>query len=193
MNPLARFLLRAKHWQIFILMTAPFVLGMAIEFNSDWNTLLPTEGFGTSDLKTAFLWLLFMFSYLAWQWASGAFLNSIVQPSLRMNTGFFYFSLVYPALYFIVFWAVFHNSSPVVLAVIFPLHAFATFCMFYLLYFVSKSLVAAETAKPATFLDYAGAFFLIWFFPIGVWMIQPRINRLYAESLSPAREIRQEM
>jgi hypothetical protein len=23
-------------------------------------------------------------------------------------------------------------------------------------------------------------FFLIWFFPIGVWIIQPRINRLYA-------------
>jgi hypothetical protein len=55
------------------------------------------------------------------------------------------------------------------------------YCMFYLLYFVSKSLVLAETDKTATFYDYAGPFFLMWFYPIGIWIIQPRINRLYSE------------
>jgi hypothetical protein len=45
--------------------------------------------------------------------------------------------------------------------------------MFYNLYFVSKNLVVAETGKPASFHDYAGPFFLIWFFPIGIWFIQP--------------------
>jgi hypothetical protein len=185
MNPLARFFLRAKHWQMFILMTGPFVLGIAIEFNSDWHTMPPPEGFGTSDLKSALLWLFFMFFYLAWLWAAGTFLNSIVQPTLRMKIGFFRFSLIYPALYFFVFWAVFHSSKPVVLALIFPLHAFATFCMFYLLYFVSKSLVSAETGRPAGFLDYVGVFFSIWFFPVGIWTIQPRVIHLYEKSLSP--------
>ena len=60
--------------------------------------------------------------------------------------------------------------------VIFSLHAFATFCMFYLLYFVSKTLVLAETSKPPSFYDYAEPFFLIWFFPMGLWFIQPRIT-----------------
>lgn len=54
-------------------------------------------------------------------------------------------------------------------------------CMFYLLYFVSKSLVLAETSKPASFYDYAGPFFLLWFFPIGIWIVQPKVNRLYSE------------
>ena len=56
--------------------------------------------------------------------------------------------------------------------------------MFYNLYFVSKSLLIAETGKSATFSEYAGEFFLLWFYPIGVWLIQPRINRLYVKTQS---------
>jgi hypothetical protein len=52
-------------------------------------------------------------------------------------------------------------------------------CNFYVLYFVSKSLVLAERSKPASFYDYAVPFLMILFFPIGIWMIQPRVNRLY--------------
>jgi uncharacterized RDD family membrane protein YckC len=55
------------------------------------------------------------------------------------------------------------------------------FCMFYDVYFVSKNLVLAETSKSASFYDYARPFFLIWFFPVGVWFIQPRINRLHGQ------------
>jgi hypothetical protein len=62
--------------------------------------------------------------------------------------------------------------------VIFPLHLLAMFCMFYQLYFVSKNLVLAETGRPASFSDYAGLFLALWFFPIGIWIVQPRINRL---------------
>jgi len=58
------------------------------------------------------------------------------------------------------------------------------FCLFYDLYFVPKSLVTVESGKQATFYDYAGPFFLKWFFPIGIWFIQPRINRLYARQAS---------
>jgi len=55
--------------------------------------------------------------------------------------------------------------------------------MFYCLYFISKSLKAVELQRDVTFNDYAGEFFLIWFFPIGIWFIQPRINKLFDETL----------
>ena len=29
-----------------------------------------------------------------------------------------------------------------------------------------------------SFIDYVGSFFAIWFFPIGVWVLQPRLNRI---------------
>jgi hypothetical protein len=56
------------------------------------------------------------------------------------------------------------------------------FCIFYIAFFASKSLAMAEKSGPVTFYDYAGPLFLIYFFPVGVWFVQPRINRLYAQS-----------
>jgi hypothetical protein len=126
---------------------------------------------------------LFMISLVLWLWSMGSFLSSIVAPSLRLRVGFFRFALIYPALYFLPFFYIVFilNPKPTVLTLIVPFHLFATFCMFYSLYFVSKSLALAETSKPATFYDYAGPFFLIWLFPIGIWIVQPRINRIYAQ------------
>jgi len=111
----------------------------------------------------------------------GAFVNSIVQPELRMKSGFFRVALIFPLCYFVFFIATFQNPSPGLLGVILPLHVFAMACMFYLLYFVSKSLVLAETSEPASFYDYAGPFILLWFFPVGIWIVQPRVNQLYSE------------
>jgi hypothetical protein len=98
-----------------------------------------------------------------------------------MRSGFFRFALIYPPIYFVFFIATSQNFNPKLLALIFSLHVFAMICMFYLLYFVSKSLVLAETSKPASFYVYAGPFFLLWFFPVGIWIVQPRFNRLYSE------------
>jgi hypothetical protein len=30
--------------------------------------------------------------------------------------------------------------------------------------------------------DFAGVFFLIWFFTVGVWIIQQRINKIFGSS-----------
>jgi len=63
---------------------------------------------------------------------------------------------------------------------IFPLHLFSMFCIFYCFYFISKSLKAVEQQRNVTSGDYVGEFFLMWFSFIGVWFIQPRINKLFA-------------
>ncbi|GAB3575364.1 hypothetical protein GCM10027578_39440 [Spirosoma luteolum] len=52
-------------------------------------------------------------------------------------------------------------------------------CLFYILSFVARSLTAVERQKPVTFYEYAGAFFLVWFYPIGIWFVQPKINALF--------------
>ncbi len=74
----------------------------------------------------------------------------------------------------------FHNE-PGVTRNHFPVALSSRVLHVYDLYFVSKSLALAETSRPVSFYDYAGPFFLIWFFPIGIWFTQPRVNRLYAE------------
>ena len=187
MSVVASFFLRAKHWQIFLLLVGVgFVGNVALVASSISAAAQSPKDFGKLGLPFGIVTVLFMFCFLGWFWSMGTFLSSMVPPAIRLKTGFFRFALVYPGLYIFIFLALFQSTTtnPALFAIIFPLHFLATLCMFYDLYFVSKSLVLAETNKPVSFYDYAGPFFLIWFFPIGVWFTQPRINRLYAERKS---------
>jgi hypothetical protein len=174
MNVVASFFLRAKHWQIFLLLFGLYIVG-AVAATAQSPPAIAKIGtlFGA-------VVVLAMFCTLAWFWSMGSFLSSIVHPALRPKMGFFRFALTYPALYIFVFIALFQSAAtrPALFAVIFPFHFFAVFCMLYDLYFVSKNLVLAETSKSASFGDYAGPLFFLWFFPVGVWFIQPRINSL---------------
>jgi hypothetical protein len=49
------------------------------------------------------------------------------------------------------------------------------------MYFTAKTITSVEMKKETHFSDYIGDFFLIWFFPVGIWFLQPRINRLLEE------------
>lgn len=120
----------------------------------------------------------------------GSFLNFVAQPALRVRLGLFRFALLYPTVYMFLFFTLFGTTKPALLALIFPLHFFAMFCMFYSIYFVSRNLALVEKGKQVSLPDYAGAFFLLWFFPIGVWFIQPKINRLYAQPFSGQKSMR---
>jgi hypothetical protein len=77
------------------------------------------------------------------------------------------------------------DPSPLVIgfSVIIPLHLFSMFCIFYNLYFVAKTIKTVELQRQVTFSDFAGEFFLIWFFFIGVWILQPRINKFYNQKV----------
>lgn len=180
MRSVASLFLRAKHWQIFLLLFGAFVVAQMSMMSSIASSTTP-ENFGQIGLLFESVMVIFTLCFLGWFWSIGSFLGSIVQPALKLKMGFFRFALFFPAVYIPVFMALFQKLNPRVFLVILPFHIFAMYCMFYLLYFVSKSLVLAETGKSASFYEYAGPFFLIWFYPIGVWIIQPKINRLYAE------------
>lgn len=190
MNAVAKFFLRAKHWQIFFPIFGLFFLG-EITFAVSVPAAEPTDaGFQKAVIATGIFTALFMLFFVSWFWSLGSFLTSIVNPSIRLRMRFFRFSLLFPLIYLPGFIAVFDSmtTSPGLFLIIFPLHAFATYCMFYLLYFVSKSLALAERNQPVSFYDYSGSFFLLWFFPIGIWIVQPRINRLYDTSIASAHQ-----
>jgi hypothetical protein len=55
------------------------------------------------------------------------------------------------------------------------------FCIFYCFYFTAKTFKTAELQKEVSFNDFVGEFFLVWFSPIGVWILQPKINQLADE------------
>jgi hypothetical protein len=152
------FLLRARHWQIFVLLCgAAFVVPGLVE-----SSLRPAgTGFPGGQpspeqiveaMKVSAIggWV-FAIPYLLWLWTLGEFL---------------------PAFF------VFYDAS--LSALFLPLHFVCVGCAFYCLHFVAKHLKLAETGKAVVFSDYAREFLMFWFFPAGIWFLQPRISELHA-------------
>jgi len=183
MNWIERFFVRAKHWQIFLLF---LILGIVSEFPvlGNFAAAKSPEGYGTVLLMTEFATAVAAWCFILWLWSLGSFLNSIVPAALRPGKKFFLFAVVYSAAYVPASMALFQSIDLKLFVATIPLSLLALFCMFYNLYFVAKNLVTAETDKLATFYDNAGPFMLVWFSLIGVWLIQPRVNRLYAAKRS---------
>ncbi|MGA8407906.1 MAG: hypothetical protein WB680_12070 [Candidatus Acidiferrales bacterium] len=167
MNPVASLLLRAKHWQLFALSLALALIELFVLRPP--GSAAVVRG-GVTALAVVFL--------LAWLWSVGSFLNSNVPAPLRLNMLLFYFTLAIPLLNAAFSFTVSEQALPATARI--AGRVLAGICMLYDMGFVADLLVRAETDKPAPFGDVAAQALLIWLFPIGVWFVQPRINRLYA-------------
>jgi len=66
------------------------------------------------------------------------------------------------------------------LLVITPLHLFAMFVFVYIPIIIVKELKSIEMQRDVVFKEYVKDFVLFaLFFPIGVWWLQPRINKIF--------------
>jgi hypothetical protein len=194
--------LRAKHWQLFLL-TFGIPLLAEIIFMSYIFSQLITHPNTVTNVSLVFnyfkffpfIMLLFMGGLLGWQWSVAIGMQKLVPDGVKMKVGkfkiFFFVPVVYLTLLmifiFFVFPMDFSNPNDFVpgfligFAIIMPVHLFSMFCLFYCIYFVSKTLKTVELQKEVVFADFALEFFLVWFFPIGVWILQPKINKIVAE------------
>ena len=174
-----------KHWQLFGLLMGIPIIFQIISIGSIVSSNDPTAEFKFFPV----MMILYLGLFLGWFYSLGTNLHKKLPETVNMNLKKFKIFLLIPAIYMVLFTFymsyIFSNVStgiepnPAIWGIIFPLHLFSMFCLFYCLYFISKELKAVEWQKPVTFSDFAGEFFLIWFFPLGIWIIQPRINKLF--------------
>ncbi|MEZ4777307.1 MAG: hypothetical protein R3D00_29290 [Bacteroidia bacterium] len=128
--------------------------------------------------------VLFMGVFFGWFWSVAIGLQPQVPEEVKMKVNKFKVFFFTPLIYILLFVGVFstiatgNGRNPGIFALIVPLHLFSMFCMFYILYFVSKTIKTVELQREVSFSDFAGEFFMIWFFPIGIWIVQPKINKM---------------
>ncbi len=182
--------LKAKHWQLFLLtigvpMIFQFVL-MGSLFSSMQAGSQPDPVYFIALFPI--MMLLFAAVFFGWFWSIAVGLQSKVPQDVKMKVTkfkiFFFSPLVY--IFTILIFMMFVLSGevapdPSIAFVIVPLHLFSMFCMFYTLYFVAKTIRTVELQRAVSFSDFAGEFFMIWFYPIGIWIIQPRLNKIVEE------------
>jgi hypothetical protein len=179
--------LKMKHWQLFVLLIGiPVILQITMMVSifasrTLWPiALMPAIG------------IIYLAIFLCWFWTLGNGLYKLLPAASTMKLYRFKIAVCIPVCYFI-FLAIFiplaifsgikgggTNTMPAVFLFILPVHLISMACMFYLLYFNAKALKTVELQRPLEFSDFAGEFFMLWFFPIGLWILQPRINAIFA-------------
>ncbi len=190
--------LKAKHWQIFLLTYGIMFLGQLILMSyvivnvgiqEEANPLEIFEFFSYFPL----IMLIFMGILFGWQWSVAVGLQEFIPEEIKMKLTRFKVFFIYSVGYMLSFMALFYimfqgtlvnemipESELMVgyFAAIIPFHLLAMFSTFHSLYIVAKTFKTAELQREVHFSDFVGEFFLLWFFPIGIWLIQPKINKL---------------
>ena len=198
--------LKAKHWQLFALMFGiPMIfqfvaMGVLIASVADGTPPNPAEVLNFFKFFPVMM-IVLTATFFGWFWSIAIGLQDKVPANVKMKTKkfkiFFFVPIIYMPLFSLGIVTVMSAMVGMaetggqpniglmgsIMAIIFPLHLFTMFCMLYTLYFVAKTFKTVELQRETSFSDFVGEFFMLWFYPIGVWIIQPKVNKM-AESVN---------
>lgn len=175
---------KIKHWQIFLL-----VVGIPLLVQMIQNIIYLTSGQGNEAAYPAGVGLILILPlliYYGWIGSVGmAFSKRSASPSL--NTGRFRLSLWVSCLtsvfLLVYFWAypqtinqAEEEAIPIMMVGV--LVFVSLFTLFYCLSFMARSIVQLERGRRINSAEFFSEFVMAVMFPIGIWLLQPRINRL---------------
>ena len=162
------FVLRAKHWQIFLILFGFLFL----------NSIVGHVGKLTDDVT----YLLSFTLQIAWMLGLGYELNKRSEPKRNFRW------IMSVGLVLILVAAMFRiktNQDQMTMLIeetnMYIIVGFVIYLLssaFAIAGFVARALRSAETGEAVEINDYFKDFLLILFWPIGIWLVQPRINKL---------------
>ena len=170
------------------------MIGTLITLASAFNS----NGFDIISLMRGFsilpaLSIIISLGSFLWIWSIGSGLNELLPQSLKVNLKWLKASLLFPIFYLLlvsIAVSIFLNNAfdpgykpnPVMIlttmGIIFPLHMLTMVCTFYSFYIAAKVFKTLESNKEVTLSDCLGEIVLIWFYPVGIWILQPKINNI---------------
>lgn len=164
------FILKLKHWQVFIGICVAIILSdFSVEGNESLSRLLNVAGLS--------LWM-------AWIFLTGNSLYHYLPHKIQVNyTLYLVNSFVWIGSYLTIM--IISDGNGMTFEGVAAIPAFyVLYAFLHFLAFPAKMLVSIEKNKEASFGEYIGTFFLILFVPIGIWIIQPRINKIVQGDLN---------
>ena len=168
--------LRAKHWQLFIALVGSMFFAQAMMANSVMS------GDSPNPLVMAIPAFFMAVVFFGWLWSVASACSKVLPPELASSTKPMLFGLVYALVYLLISSSFFFGSNGQLPGYIIVMHLLAMASIFYALGFTAKQLAKLEQGINVSFFSYSGPFFLFWFFPIGIWFIQPKVNQLLGGS-----------
>jgi hypothetical protein len=174
---------KLKHWHLFLIIVGiPFV----IQFIQSILFLASDQDHPETSSFLGLILIIPLVCYFLWIRAVGKFSESPDSP--QMNTRKFqiswWISILTHLFLLIYFWSYPQNlnrteEDEVIPIMVVGLIVFvALFTLFYCLSFMARAIVQLERGRRITSSEYFSEFIMAVIFPIGIWLLQPRINRL---------------
>lgn len=196
-----QFYLKAKHWQVFLL---TFVLPFLFQIVMTGAVIIQFQSLEPGEvpkfpsnlfLLFAIVMLLYITFLFGWYWSIAIGLKEKLPQELKLKYERFKVFFFSPLVYFILFGFFMSYFSELILngeepnfvfllpifLLVFLLHFYSMFCMIFIMYFTAKTIKSIELQREAHFSDYVLEFFLVWFLPVGIWILQPKINSFLSE------------
>jgi len=175
MNAFTKF----KHWQIFLIVGG--MIGLFMTFS---GTQVDAGFITSGELKPLF-GVLGVIAMFIWILSVGLLINRIPSNPYKFKKGLFILAILlciigYSTLHIS---SVFMDKIPGLGLWTASLIPSTFFGVIYVFYNVSRSLKSLETSREAGFGECLGYALLLFFVPVGVWIIQPKINKISNENI----------
>ena len=163
-------ILNFKHWQLFIL----------IVLTGAWTSPSPLQ---------EIIRFIGLTTFLIWIYAIGIYgqikLDSLKLPTLK--TKLFKINIIAFPILLIILGLIapernYGTEFSLLEIVLIPFGLYMFYALFYCIIFACRTLSMIELKKEVNFSDYLGNFFLMLFLIIGIWILQPKITKLIAET-----------
>lgn len=182
-----------------------WMISFFTEFLSDLdyntNTDFPVEMLN-GMITFIFLMMIPAAIQYAWFWSMAVGLQKKLPEGMKMKVNMFKVFFIIPIVYLLIYMLFmvtffgnienlenmedleyFDNIGLFFFGIMFfiGISLFVVFCTFYQFWFIAKTIKSAQLKREAVFSDFVGEFFLVWFYPIGVWILQPMVNKIIDE------------
>lgn len=177
-------ILLADSWQVFFVIVGTLLVGAMV---TSWIELegLPRVFSIAANYASEIL-------LAGWFYAVGRNLHRIRPDGARLKLGWFVFHLVYFLIYSVIL--LFLSLSLLQMRgltfiideawVLLPFHILAIISACSIVGFVARALVTVELRQHVPFGIYGGTFLLLFFFPFGIWIVQPRVQAIFRDQIS---------
>lgn len=156
------FFVIAPAWVVFFIFVTPFVL--LLTFKSILTTAFVPETIGL------FSWL----GVLLWKYSIGVLIYEKYAEFLNVPALRFKICMTYNFIFSII---LIYRIIP--FDYIAPFSFVSFVCNMYAIYFIAKLIVMVERKREVRFNEYLGTFIAVWFYLVGIWFLQPRINKVF--------------
>ncbi|TGL31332.1 hypothetical protein EHQ52_15455 [Leptospira koniambonensis] len=168
---------KLKAYQLFLLLIVPFVIGL---FYPIFSILIRRE---FDPKQMGFIFLLWVFLFFFWLLELLIQLNRQMSMVQRIpgNIGILFASinlLFVVMLFILIFIPLLATQFESIRIVIFAIAIMIPFWNLYVIRTIAKNIKMIELQKDISLGEYIKEFFLLLFFPIGIWILQPKIRKI---------------